>query len=270
MHAHRAVTLLLWFFGCALLLLAGCGEAPSGPEGRAFTNGIGQEMIWVPAGAFRMGDLTGDGEQDELPVRTVELTGYHLGATEVTQGQWKEVMGESSSQFPGDDLPVENVSWEDAMEFCRRLTASERAAGRLPKDRVYRLPSEAQWEKACRAGSKGDFAGNLEALGWYYRNSGWKTRPVGRKAPNAWGFHDMHGNVREWCLDYYQDSYRGLPETDPTGPSEATLRLPARVIRGGSWISFAEEVLRSSFRTSDHQGSRRNDNGFRVALVSGA
>lgn len=255
----------------ALLVLGvGCEEAPLVLEGRTFTNGIGQQMIWVESGVFRMGDLTGKGEEDELPVRKVELSGYHLGATEVTQRQWQEVMGKNPSHFKGDELPVENVSWEGAMEFCRKLTEREQAAGRLTEGRVYRLPSEAQWEIACRAGTEGDFAGEPQAMGWYHENSGWKTQPPGQKAANAWGFHDMHGNVREWCLDYYQNSYRGLGTSDPKGPAKAAFVLPARVIRGGSWISFAEEVLRSSFRTSDHQGSSRNDNGFRVALVRDA
>lgn len=266
---HAAIS-LFGFYGLALFFVCvGCQEAPVAEGDRTFTNGIGQEMIWIPAGSYRMGDLGGGGEEDELPVREVKLSGYYLGATEVTQRQWQEVMGGNPSQFKGADLPVENVSWEDAMEFCGKLTERERVAGRLAAGRVYRLPSEAQWEYACRAGSEGDFAGDPEAMGWYYANSGWKTRPVGRKAPNTWGFHDMHGNVREWCLDFYQDSYRGLGADDPGGPPKAALILPARVIRGGSWISFSETVLRSAFRTSDHQGSCRNDNGFRVALVSG-
>ena len=236
---------------------------------RSFTNSIGQEMIWIKPGSLRMGDVQGGGEADELPVREVKLSGYYLGATEVTQRQWQQVMESNPSHFKGGDLPVENVSWEDARDFCARLTEQERAAGRLAADRVYRLPSEAQWENACRAGTAKDFAGEPGAMGWYYRNSEWKTQPVGRKAPNPWGFHDMHGNVREWCLDFYQDSYRGLGSSDPTGPRKSAFTLPARVIRGGSWVSFSEAVMRASFRTSDHQGSRRDDNGFRVALVQG-
>jgi formylglycine-generating enzyme required for sulfatase activity len=249
------------------MLCAGCEEASKAEGDRTFTNGIGQKMLWIGPRSFRMGDLSGQGDEDELPVREVSLSGYFLGATEVTQRQWQEVMGDNPSNFLGADLPVENVSWKDAMEFCGKLTERERAAGSLAEGSSYRLPTEAQWENACRAGGEDDLSGEPEAVAWYCGNSEWMTQPVARKAPNAWGFYDMHGNVREWCLDFYQKSYTGLATSDPVGPAKATLILPARVIRGGSWVSFAETSLRAAFRTSDHEGSRRNENGFRVALV---
>jgi eukaryotic-like serine/threonine-protein kinase len=144
---------------------------------------------------------------------------------EVTQGEYERVMGTNPSHFKGDPrLPVETVSWQDAMTFCERLSAlpAERSAGR-----VYRLPTEAEWEYACRAGSTtiysfGDSEGSLGDYAWYDSNSGSKTHPVGQKRPNAWGLYDMHGNVWEWCSDWYDGSYyASSPVDDPTGPVKA-------------------------------------------------
>ena len=151
-------------------------------------------------------------------------------------------MGSNPSSFKGGQLPVETVSWDDAMEFCRKLTERERQAGRLPTGTIYTLPTEAQWEYACRAGTTGDNAGEVDAMAWYYKNSGAATHAVGTKRANAWGLHDMHGNVWEWCLDWY-GPYFGGRVTDPKGVPSGTLR----VRRGGSWGDVAYSA-RSALR----------------------
>lgn len=226
------------------------------------------EMIWVPAGKFRMGDLTGNGNGDERPVRRVQVSGYYLAATEVSQAQWRRVVDvgvidANPSVSKNSRLPVENVSWDNAIEFCRRLNAMEQNAGRLPEGYVYTLPTEAQWEMACRSGVEEDWAGNPDAMGWYAGNTRGSSCFVAWKKPNAWGFHDMHGNVWEWCRDWYQDSYQGLPLRDPAGAPSGR----HRVVRGGSWSSDNEEDLRSSRRSRLVPPYRANNIGFRVALV---
>lgn len=249
----------------ALIGLVGCGEGPKTfTEEKTFTNGVGQKLIWVAPGSFRMGDLSGSGSGDELPVRTVELSGYHLGATEVTQEQWQAVMGSEvpdPSHFKGAELPVEQVDWLAATEFCRRLTQSERAAGLLPEGYSYVLPTEAQWENACRAGTEEDYAGNLEELAWHGENAEGSSHPVAQAKPNAWGFFDMHGNVWEWCRDGVRSSYEGLGTRDPIGQGKSA----ARVLRGGSWDSQAS-LCRSSNRLWSQRSSRDNDLGFRIAV----
>ncbi len=230
---------------------------------KSFTNGISQQMIWVPPGTFRMGDLTGTGNSNEYPVRTVELSGYHLSATEVTQRQWKTIIGNNPSKYQDDNLPVEQVSWTDAMEFCEKLTALEKEAGRLPPNTKYFLPTEAQWENACRAGSESILPQDLPEIAWYDVNSWNRTNPVAAKHPNQWGFYDLRGNVSEWCFDYYRDSYAGLSTRDPQGPDETKYRA----VRGGSWGSAVEQILRPSFRSAGYPSGRIANAGFRVALI---
>lgn len=214
----------------------------------------------IAPGTFQMG--SNDGENDERPVTRVTLTrGFWLGKTEVTQAQWQVIMGENPSNFKGGDRPVEKVLWAEAMEFCRKLTARERTAGRLPDNYGYTLPTEAQWEYACRAGTTGPYAGKLDAMAWYDKNSGKETHPVARKQPNAWGLYDMHGNVWEWCLDW-KGSYPGGSVTDPTGASSGTYR----VLRGAAWFYGAGEC-RSTLRYGNASDRRFNHVGFRVALV---
>jgi formylglycine-generating enzyme required for sulfatase activity len=180
----------------------------------------------------------------------------------VTQAQWEAVIRNNPSGFKGADLPVEQVSWDDAMAFCRRLTERERAAGRLPDGYVYTLPTEAQWEYACRAGTTGPYAGdgNLDDMGWYSQNSGNTTHPVGQKRPNAWGLYDMHGNVWEWCRDWY-GNYPGGLVRDPTGPASGSYR----VNRGGCWNYPATEC-HSASRYFLGPGDRLYFFGFRLAL----
>ena len=200
------------------------------------------EFVWVPAGEFLMGSESGEADDDESPVREVRISaGYWLGKHEVTQGEWEAVMGSNPSDFQncGRDCPVERVSWEDVQAFIGRLN------GRSGGNR-YRLPSEAEWEYAARAGTSGDrYGADMEAIGWHSGNSGGSPRRVGRKAPNAWGLHDMLGNVWEWVEDWYGD-YAGGYVTDPRGPATGS----NRVYRGGSWYGSARSCRSSNRNTS--------------------
>jgi formylglycine-generating enzyme required for sulfatase activity len=221
------------------------------------------EMAYIRPGTFTMGSENGD--SDEKPLTRVTLTkGYWLGKTEVTQGQYEALMGANPSNFKnaGRDAPVEQVSWDEAMQFCRKLTERERQAGRLPDGYEYTLPTEAQWEYACRAGTTADYAGNLDAMAWYNQNSGNTTHPVAQKQANAWGLYDMHGNVWEWCRDWY-GNYQGGSVTDPTGPTSGSFR----VYRGGGWDLDAG-CCRSAVRFGYVPGGRGDDLGFRLALGS--
>lgn len=192
--------------------------------------GLDLVMHCIPAGSFRLGTPAG-GEEDERPLTDVTFTRHFwLGETEVTQRQWQQVMGWNRSVQQGDDLPATNFVWYAAMEFCRKLTESERAAGRLPPGYVYSLPSEMQWEYAARAGSPADRVPDLGAVAWYVANSGGKMHPVGQKRPNAWGLHDMLGNALEMCLDD-QASYPGGKLTDPV----TEIKGGTIIMRGGSY-----------------------------------
>ncbi len=241
------------------------------------------DLVWIASGTFRMGSpaqntsarwfyeirqkLTGKPNPgytipDNSP-RLVTLTKlFWLGRTEVTQAQWTAVMGGVPSYFKGDELPVESVSWGDAMEFCQKLTERERAVGRLPAGYAFTLPTEAQWEYACRAGTTGDYAGDLDAMAWYELNSSRSTHPVGTKQVNAWGLSDMHGNVSEWCLDWYGRTKAGGSMTNPAGP----VLGEDRTVRGGSWTQGAA-LVRSAVRSRASQDGRMRHVGLRVALV---
>ena len=217
---------------------------------------IGMEFKLIPAGKFTMG------EGDEAHEVTLTKP-FKMGVHEVTQAQYEQVMGVNPSHFKGAENPVEMVSWDDAVEFCRRLSdlPTEKAAGN-----VYRLPTEAEWEYACRAGTKaaysfGDDESDFGEYGWYRENSGRTTHPVGSKLPNAWGLYDMHGNVWEWCQDRYGD-YPGGAVTDPTGPADGS----DRVIHGGSWNSRTAVLCRSAIRYRYDPSNRNDSNGFRVSL----
>ena len=216
---------------------------------------FGIQMVPIPAGSFQMGSY--DGESDEKPTHTVTLSAFEMSSEEITQGQYKVVMGKNPSWFTGDNnLPVENVSWNDAVEFCRALSQNTGSK--------FRLPTEAEWEDACRAGSvtyyyTGNSASDLGKAGWYKGNSGSKTHPVGQKRPNAWGLYDMHGNVWEWCNDRYVDYYGSSPSTDPAGP----LSGARRVSRGGSCYNFARNC-RSGCRNSDDPSHNNIRLGFRI------
>jgi formylglycine-generating enzyme required for sulfatase activity len=216
-------------------------------------------LIWIAPGTFLISSTHGAGDD----TRVTLTHGYWLGQTEVTQGQWQAVMERVPipSHFKGSDRPVEQVGWDLVMEFCGLLTERERAAGRLPEGYRYTLPTEAQWEYACRAGTTGIYAGNVAAMAWYDANSGGETHPVAQKQPNAWGFFDMHGNVQEWCADWYA-GYPGGSVRDPAGPSLGQFH----VMRGGDWVESAG-VCRSAFRYWNPTNFGSAGIGFRLALT---
>ena len=224
-------------------------------------NSIGMKLSVIPPGTFMMG--SNDGRNNEKPAHQVTLTKpFMLGTYEVTQAQYEKVMDINPSKFKGANNPVETVSRNDAVEFCRRLSElrAEKAAGR-----VYRLPTEAEWEFACRAGttttySFGDGSSDLGDYAWYSANSRSTTHPVGGKQPNAWGLYDMHGNVWEWCQGMY-GAYPSGSVTDPRGATSGSLRVG----RGGCWL-YTAEFCRSAYRSRDYPSYRSNVNGFRVCL----
>jgi formylglycine-generating enzyme required for sulfatase activity len=243
----------------SLLAAAKKGLGPAPTLTLDLGGGVTLEVIYVKPGRFRMGSAEGWG--DEKPVHEVVITkGFYIGKYEVTQAQFKTVTGVNRSTFKGDTRPVEEVSWGDADDFCKRV--GERVG------KVMRLPTEAEWEYAARAGSAGNYCfGNDEAdldrYGWYIRNSGKTTHPVGAKEPNAWGIHDMHGNVWEWLGDWYdRNYYTTTPRDDPQGPERATGR---RVLRGGCLDNKASGCTATE-RSSSRPTGRDNDAGFRVVV----
>ena len=228
--------------------------------------GVRMELVWVPAGSFQMGspDSEADRGNDEGPVHTVELDGFWMGKYEVTQEQYQAVMGKNPSNFKGGKNPVEMVSWNDATDFCRKLTDKVGRASSPAKS--FRLPTEAEWEYACRAGSTtrfcfGDSDNGLDEYAWYTANSGSKTHPVGEKKPNEWGLYDMHGNVWEWCGDWYADKYGAGAAKNPAGASSGS----NRVRRGGSWY-YPARYCRSALRNRNAPGFTNRDLGFRAVV----
>ena len=219
------------------------------------TNSIGMEFVLVPAGEFQLGSTSPEAGSDERPVTQVRISAaFWIGKHEVTRGQWEAVMGSNPSYFDecGSDCPVERVSWDDVQEFVQKL--NEREGGER-----YRLPTEAEWEYAARAGTTGDrYAAILDLIAWYSGNSGNRTHLVGQKAPNAFGLHDMLGNVWEWVQDWY-GGYPGGSVTDPRGPGSGS----DRVIRGGSWL-YGARYCRASFRYYNTPGGRTGGLGFRL------
>lgn len=221
-------------------------------------------LLWIEPGSFWMIPTHGTGDD----TRVTLSRGFWLGRTEVTQAQWaavaRHIPGYQNTPVPssyvGWDRPVENVSWDMAVLFCAKLNELEGAAGRLPAGYAYALPTEAQWEYACRAGSDGVFAGKIDEMAWHLGNSGGMTHPVAKKQPNAWGLHDMHGNVAEWCADWYA-GYPGGEATDPTGPAGGIYR----VLRGGSCNASVGHA-RSGFRVYWGGSFFNRSLGFRLAL----
>jgi formylglycine-generating enzyme required for sulfatase activity len=224
----------------------------------------GTECVWCPPGQFMMGSPVGEGDKFSAEVQhEVVLTrGFFLGETECTQGQWEAVMRGNPSGSKGSDLPVEQVSWEEAVEYCRKLTTKQLAERILPVGWEWRLPTEAEWEYAARAGTTGARYGELDTIAWHGGNSGCQTHPVKQKTANAWGLYDMIGNVGEWCSDWYGE-YPTASVTDPMGPDSGNFR----VRRGGSWYVDASEA-RSARRSRVRPGSRDISMGFRPALSS--
>ncbi|MCP4614135.1 MAG: formylglycine-generating enzyme family protein [Planctomycetes bacterium] len=254
-------------------------DAPS--LGNSFTNSIGMTLVYIPPGEFMMGsrdsaeEVTKKGSAnssnftDEHPRHRVKITnGFYMGKTEVTQFQYEEIMNNNPSHFKGQNNPVEKVSWNDAVEFCRELSKKE--------GKTYRLPTEAEWEYACRAGTTTPFytgetisTDQTNYNGNYVYGNGskgvflGKTIDVGSFQPNAFGLYDMHGNVMEWCQDWYGENYYTVsPTSDPQGPSSGSYR----VLRGGPWNDDPKHC-RSAFRnwtTSDNR--LYNAIGFRILL----
>jgi len=203
-----------------------------------------------------MGSTNGSG--DDKPVREVKISQpFYMGKYEVTQAQWQAVMGNNPSHFKGDNRPVEQVSWDDVVAFIARLNAQKDGYS-------YRLPTEAEWEYACRAGTTGDYAGDPDAMGWYDKNSGDKTHDVGTKLANAFGLFDMHGNVWEWSQDWYHDSYNGAPTDGSAWLSGGEQKY--RVLRGGSWRN-GSGFMRSALRHWASTDGRVDGYGFRVVAV---
>ena len=218
-------------------------------------DGVTMEMIWCEPGSFMMGSpVAEEGRFDDEPLHPVTLTrGFWLGKYEVTQRQWQSVMGDNPSKFKNPDHPVEGVSWEDCNAFISRLN--------VVLGGVARFPTEAEWEYACRAGSSGAVSGNgqLMEMAWYDANSGNETHDVGKNLANAWGFYDMHGNVLEWCYDWF-GKLDALSHVDPKGPPTGSFR----VLRGGCWFFYARDC-RSAYRLKRDPVLRNAIYGFRLA-----
>jgi len=225
-------------------------------SGPVFTNTVGMTFVRIPAGSFVMGspETEPGRDSDETQHRVTLTRAFYLQVTEVTQGQWRAVMGNSPSRFGGcgDGCPVERVSWKDCQEFARRLNGKEGTTR-------YRLPTEAEWEYACRSGTAGPYYDELDRTGWHGGNSGGGTKPVALKAPSAWGLYDMHGNVWEWCLDWY-GNYPAGSVTDPEGPPAGS----SHVCRGSSW-SDRPRFCRSANRGRNGPSHRGDGLGFRLA-----
>jgi formylglycine-generating enzyme required for sulfatase activity len=236
-------------------------------------------LVWVPPGTFLMGSPpTEPGHRaNEGPVEVTLTAGFWLGKYEVTQSEWENMMHTTpwrgkKDVLEGDNYPASCISWDDAMKFCERLTRYERGEGRLPAGWKYTLPTEAQWEYACRAGtttafSFGDDAALIGDYGWYDGNTVRRgecfAHAIGQKQPNAWGLCDMHGNVYEWCRDRGDSAMGRLPGgTDPQGPATGSRRAD----RGGGWEDPANKA-RSAGRDFSPPDERNPDLGFRLAIV---
>jgi len=243
-------------------------------------------LVWIAPGTFTMGSSTNELDQFfgmEGPQTVVTLTsGFWMNKHEVTQGEYLMVIGVNPSWVNGDrtgqgwldygvdlDRPVEQVSWYEATNYCHQLTLRDRAAGLIPSDHAYRLPTEAEWEYACRAGTTNRFSygddleySELTEYAWYSANSEGMTHAVGQKLPNPWGLYDMHGGVREWCHDFWLDRLPGGVVIDPQGPATGS----DRVMCGGNW-SFPARHCRSAARFAVPPEGRLGNSGFRVVLA---
>ena len=275
----RCVWLALW---AALWMVSGSGcSGPSESQGqvlRIISQGLAGDrwlaplpksgsvaMRWVPATRFVMGSPPQEeGRLVDESQHAVQLTsGFFIAETELTQRQWLAFMETNPSPVRGMELPVSQISWEQAREFCRRLTEQQSHEGHLPKGWIWDLPSEAQWELACRGGIPGSFSGALDSMAWYAGNSGGTVHPVGLRAANGLGLKDMHGNVAEWCVDWFSSYPTNVPVMiDPTGPIWSF----APTYRGGGFKSPAS-ACRSAARSAGVSGEVPNEAlGFRLAL----
>jgi formylglycine-generating enzyme required for sulfatase activity len=231
-------------------------------ETRVRVSEVDLSLVQIPSGSFRMGTNATDAEFLKIarPVHQVTLSQvFWMGKVPVTQGQWQAVMGNNPSKFKnaGVDAPVEKVSWDEAQQFISTLNG-------MQSEWTFRLPMEAEWEYACRAGTEGEAYGPLDAIAWYKDNSGETTHPVGQKQPNAFGLYDMNGNVWQWCWDWFGD-YPADAQSDPQGHSKGQYR----VFRGGSWSNY-DSFIRSAGRAYAVPVSRFDRLGFRVCAVARA
>lgn len=223
--------------------------------------GLNMKMVLVEGGTFQMGATSeqgSDADDDEKPAHSVTLDSYYIAETEVTQAQWRAIMGTNPSNWSGDNRPVENIYWEDACEFCKKLSQLT--------GKQYALPTEAQWEYAARGGNKSNgykYSGSysINDVAWYDGNSSSQTHSVKQKQPNELGLYDMTGNVWEWCSDWYGD-YSSSSQTNPTGPSGGS----SRVIRGGGWYDNAGRC-RVSYRDDYYPSNRTDILGFRLVCI---
>ena len=261
---HYIIAALL--LPATLALLQGCNrkapnDVPKDPNDASSETmaGSGVEMVQIPGGRFKMGD---ENEVDAKPHQVV-LSSFFIDKHLVTQAEYKRVMGKNPSRWKAGRNPVEQVRWSDAVRYCN---ARSRLEGLVPcyglqtwecsfSANGYRLPTEAEWEYACRAGTKtifffGNSPSKLESYAWFDKNSGGKPQPVGQKRPNPWGLYDMYGNVWEWCNDFYKvDYYQESPEENPKGPKTGE----TKVVRGGAW-KFSAESCRSGYRYNENPG----------------
>ena len=247
----------------AVTLLPGCRrDKQAAPTPEVITTKSGIEMVVIPGGSFDMGSK--GASPDEMPVHEVSISPFWMDRYEVVQEEFRKYQLPDPSHFKGQRKPLEQINWTDAALYCNERS---RAEGLKPcyDEKTwecdfaadgYRLPTEAEWEYACRAGSNtrysfGNSSGSLKDHAWYTENSSATTHPVGQKKPNAWGLYDMHGNVAEWCEDFYAEGYDAAPgaAADPRGPPSGD----ERVLRGGSWRSSAD-ACRASARASEAPG----------------
>jgi len=251
-----------WFYSFFLfsLLFAGVPGGAALAQDKTFTNSIGMEFVLIPAGKFKT--AWKQNELDEVVPREVTISQpFYLGKYEVTQEQWVAVMGKNPSYFKGRTDPVEMVSWNNIQIFIQKL--NEKEGGNK-----YRLPTEAEWEHAARAGTEtemffGDNPADLGDYAWFNENSQGKNHPVGKKEPNPWGLYDIYGNVLEWVQDLAETNKEGKVK-EPTGPANRS----ARVFRGGSFTGPAEDC-RSAYRGSTISDVSTFDLGFRLAFSLG-
>ena len=234
-------------------------EAPA-PAPRPITTKTGVEMVLIPAGEFFIGD--DDGDDDEKPAHPVRVSAFYIDTSEVTQASYQGLMGKNPSKFEGSDRPVERLSWYAATQYCNMRSLREGFTPCYDPETLecdysadgYRLPTEAEWEYACRAGTNtqwsfGNRGADLAKYAWFKENANKTTHPVAKKRPNAWGLYDMHGNVAEWSGDFYEGYDPQGQSEDPRGPASGE----ERVLRGGSWAS-SREACRCSARASEAPG----------------